>query len=76
MKTKLVIFITALIFLVVVFGGLKMTGNVISNGETKVKLETNHGNIVIQLYDEMPVTAGILRNLLKKVFTTRLFFIE
>lgn len=37
-----------------------------SNAPTKVKLETNHGDIVIELYSEMPVTAGNFKNLVEK----------
>jgi peptidylprolyl isomerase len=32
---------------------------------TKVKLETNHGDIVIELYSDMPITAGNFENLVK-----------
>ena len=33
---------------------------------TRVKLETNHGDIVINLYKDMPITAGNFENLVKK----------
>ncbi len=33
---------------------------------TKVKLETNQGDIVIQLYDDMPITTGNFENLVEK----------
>ena len=39
-----------------------ITGNVVSSG-TQVKLETNYGNIVIQLYDDMPITTGNFKKL-------------
>ena len=47
---------------------IKMTGNTTENiTGTKVKLETNHGDIVIELYSkEMPITAGNFENLAKK----------
>ncbi len=32
---------------------------------TKAKLETNHGDIVIGLYDDMPITTGNFENLIK-----------
>ena len=50
------------------FLGLKMTGNTILSGteETKVKLETNMGDIVIELYKEMPITAGNFKKLAKE----------
>ncbi len=44
---------------------IKMTGNETSSGE-KVKLETNMGDIVIELYSEMPITAGNFENLVKE----------
>ncbi len=37
-----------------------------NNKMTKVKLETNHGNIVINLYSDMPITTGNFENLVKK----------
>ncbi|MEA3413977.1 MAG: peptidylprolyl isomerase [Nanoarchaeota archaeon] len=33
---------------------------------TRVKLETNHGDIVINLYKDMPITAGNFEDLVKK----------
>jgi peptidylprolyl isomerase len=33
---------------------------------TKVKLTTNHGEIVIELYNDMPITAGNFENLVKQ----------
>ena len=35
---------------------------------TKVTLETSKGNIVIQLYDDMPITTGNFEKLVKKGF--------
>jgi peptidylprolyl isomerase len=34
----------------------------------KVKLETNHGDIVIELYNEMPITAGNFKKLVEQGF--------
>ena len=70
-STYTAIFITALVLLVAIAGGYKMTGNVIqSNSQasqpTKVKLETNMGDIVIELYDDMPITTGNFVNLVNK----------
>ena len=42
-----------------------MTGNVIGNSENKVKLETTEGDIVIELYDEMPITTGNFKKLVE-----------
>ncbi|MBS3088641.1 peptidylprolyl isomerase [Candidatus Pacearchaeota archaeon] len=33
---------------------------------TKILLETNHGNIVIELYDDMPITTGNFKNLVEQ----------
>ncbi|MEK6926680.1 MAG: peptidylprolyl isomerase [Nanoarchaeota archaeon] len=33
---------------------------------TKIKLETNKGNIIIQLYDDMPITTGNFKSLVEK----------
>jgi|TARA_B100000315_G_C14545347_1_gene572962 peptidylprolyl isomerase len=59
-KKRTAIFITGIILLIVIIGAIKMTD---SNNSQKVKLETNHGDIVIELYAEMPVTAGNFKKL-------------
>ena len=67
MKTKTVTFIIVLaIILLAVFGFTNLTGNSIENKMTKVKLETNHGDILINLYTDMPITAGNFENLVKQ----------
>ncbi|MCW8966328.1 MAG: peptidylprolyl isomerase [Candidatus Pacearchaeota archaeon] len=33
---------------------------------TKIKFETNHGDIIIELYEEMPVTTANFKNLVKQ----------
>lgn len=67
MKTKTVTFIIVLaIILLAVFGFTNLTGNSIENKMTKVKLETNHGEILINLYTDMPITAGNFENLVKQ----------
>ena len=49
-----------IVVLVVLFAGfvVKMFDNIEDNMGTKVKLETNVGDIVIELYDDMPITVG------------------
>lgn len=42
--------------------------------EKKVKLETNYGNIIIELDSEMPLTAGNFENLINKGFYDGLTF--
>ena len=71
MKKQLVIFIIALIFLVVVFGVVKMT----DNNKTKVKFETTQGDIVIELYSKaMPITAGNFEKLVNEGFYNGVIF--
>ncbi len=41
---------------------------------TKVKLETNHGDIVIELYKEMPITAGNFEKLVSEGFYDGVIF--
>ena len=69
---KRTIFITvAIIFILILFLGVsKMT----SAKTTKVKLETNQGDIVIELYKEMPVTAGNFEKLVKQGFYDGVIF--
>lgn len=69
------------LILVLAIGGLvglgsltnNMTGKVISS-TTQVKLETNHGNIVIQLYEDMPVTSGNFKKLVSDGFYDGVIF--
>jgi len=55
------IFIISLILILLIGGLLSM-----KTETTKVKLETNYGNIVIELYDDMPITTSNFVNLVKK----------
>ncbi len=56
---KIAIFIIALI-LVLAIGVYKMSDSI------KVKLETNHGDIVINLYSDMPITTGNFKSLVEQ----------
>ncbi|MFH1607623.1 MAG: peptidylprolyl isomerase [archaeon] len=52
-----------------------MTGSTINGGDgTKVKLETNHGDIVIELYKEMPITADNFKKLVSEGFYNGVIF--
>src|SRR3989338_2123530 len=76
-KTLRNVFIIIGIILVVGFFYGKMTGNVISNGDSKmvkVKLETNKGDIVIKLYDDMPITTGNFKKLVSEGFYDGVIF--
>lgn len=58
---KIGIFITAILLLAVIGGILLSKENM-----TRVKLETNYGDIVINLYSDMPITSGNFENLVKR----------
>jgi len=57
------IFIIVVLVILFTLFVMKMFDNIDNNMVTKVKLETNHGDIVIELYDDMPITAGNFKNL-------------
>ena len=72
-QNKKTIFIIGVIVLVllIVFGVSKMG----TNQSTKIKLETNQGDIVIQLYDkEMPITAENFKKLVQEGFYNNVTF--
>jgi len=64
-----------IVVLVVGFGWfvMKMVDN-IAPGETKVKLETTEGDIVIKLYSDMPITAGNFKKLVEEGFYDGIIF--
>ena len=75
MKKKIITFIIALvIILVVIFGIFKLTGSSISEKMTTVTLETNKGNIVINLYSDMPITTENFEKLVKEGFYDEVIF--
>lgn len=55
------------VFLITKMAGKKSTG-------TQVKLETNYGDIVIQLYSDMPITAGNFEKLASQEFYDNTIF--
>jgi len=66
-KKSLYIFIGIIFILALIGIGSKMTGNTIATGEgTRVLLKTNHGDITILLYEDMPITTGNFINLVKQ----------
>lgn len=69
-KRNLVIFITVLILVAIVVTGVMMN----KNNNVKVELETNYGNIVIELYDDMPITSGNFEKLVNQGFYDGLIF--
>ena len=44
------------------------------NNNKKVKLETNHGDIVIELYNDMPITTGNFEKLVGEGFYNGVIF--
>jgi len=73
MKTKTIIFIIIAILAIAVIG-CKMTGNTIKENSAKVKLTTNMGEIVIELAEDMPITAGNFEKLVKQGFYDEVIF--
>lgn len=76
MNRKLTIFIIALILIGIIgaFAIGKFTGNTVAEG-TKIKLETNLGDVIIELYDkEMPVTTGNFKKLVSEGFYDGVIF--
>lgn len=61
LNPKRIILISAIIIIVLIGGYLLMP----QQQNTKVKLETNYGNIIIELYSDMPITSGNFENLVK-----------
>ena len=65
-KTFYIILFLAVIVIAIIYKPY-LTGNTINNMEnTQVKLTTNHGDIIIQLYEDMPITTGNFKNLAEK----------
>ena len=69
-EDKITIFIILIIVLVLgIIFVPKMSGYIIKNLDkkmTQVKLTTNYGDILIKLYDDMPITTGNFKKLVKQ----------
>jgi len=64
---KITIFIIILFLaLIIISLGYKMTGNILKEENTPILLETNQGNIIITLYNDMPITTGNFKNLVEQ----------
>jgi len=70
MKTKNIIFITAII-LILIISAIYIFNQ---NKMTQVKFETTHGNIVINLYSDMPITTGNFEKLVEQGFYDNVIF--
>jgi peptidylprolyl isomerase len=62
MKIKIAIFIIALL-IIALLSGVAM---VKKSEKTRVLLETNYGNIIIELRNDQPITSGNFKNLAEK----------
>jgi peptidylprolyl isomerase len=69
MQLKSYLAISILILATAAAGSVSATDN-----GTKVLLETSQGNITIQLYSDMPITAGNFQSLVEKKFYDGLIF--
>lgn len=54
--------------------GKGITGNVIKSSATHVVLETTEGDITLELYDDMPITAGNFEKLVREGFYDGVIF--
>ncbi len=76
LKSKNNLFLLGAIVLIILAGILfAMANENVNSGDTKVKLETNKGDIVIQLYSsDMPITAGNFEKLVSEGFYDGVIF--
>lgn len=65
-RRDVAIFLSVVLVILFTLFTMKMVDNIDGNMENfKVQLETNHGNIVLELYGDMPVTAGNFKKLVE-----------
>ena len=69
----IVMFIIAILLVGFTLFVMKMVDNIFPEN-TKVKLETNVGDIVIELYSDMPITAGNFEKLVREGFYDGVIF--
>ena len=69
MKTKTISFLIGIFILILIKGIFTMSDN-----NKKVKLETNQGDIVIELYSDMPITSGNFEKLVGEGFYDGVIF--
>ena len=73
MKKSAIITFIILILIVILLFNWKMTGSTINSGK-QVLLKTNYGDVIIKLYDDMPITAGNFEKLVNKGFYNDVIF--
>jgi len=71
MKKELGIFIIVVFLVIAIFGLTQMNKEI---GNTRVKLETTQGDIIIKLYSDMPITAGNFKKLVEEGFYDGVIF--
>lgn len=71
-KKKTIGFIIAIFILVLIIIGVFMMSN--NNDNKKAKLETNIGDIIIELYSDMPITSGNFEKLVREGFYDGVIF--
>lgn len=76
MKVKTILFISIIVLTAIVgmFIGIPTGHTTKMTDTTKVKLETNQGDIIIALYNDMPITAGNFEKLVKEGFYDGIIF--
>ena len=57
------IFLTVTLLILFTLFVMNMVGNINGKMATQIKLETNQGDIIIQLYDDMPITTNNFKDL-------------
>ena len=62
-RKDVAIFLSVVLVILFTLVVMKMVDNI--GGDVRVKMETNHGDIVIELYDDMPVTTGNFEGLVR-----------
>lgn len=76
--SKNTIFIILAIFIAAIVLSNMTSNNIVEENNMaegkQVKLETNHGDIVIQLYDDMPITTGNFEKLVSEGFYNGVIF--
>ncbi len=74
-KKPVAIFLIAILLILFTGFVIKMVENINpANENTKVKLETTHGEITVELYSDMPVTAGNFKKLVQEGFYDEVIF--
>ncbi|MDP2628451.1 MAG: peptidylprolyl isomerase [Nanoarchaeota archaeon] len=74
MQKSYIILITLLILIIGIFGVTKMTGNVVQDSN-KVKIQTNYGDIIVELYpNKAPLTVENFKTYVKEGFYDETIF--